>query len=456
MDMPDEELVVLPGEVSQKVLVVGGGIAGIQASLDIADLGHEVVLVEREPCLGGTMARLSATYPDLEHPVCLLRELMVQVLEHPRVKVLTGAEVDRVGGFPGVFEADLRLKARRVRESTCNGCGKCWRECPVRVESEFDLGVGQRSAIYLPYSQAIPAVPVVDEHHCLHLQGQSCLACVQVCPSGSIDFEQPDSEFSGKFGAVVLATGLGVFDPVVCTKYGYGQHPDVITSLQLERMLASAGPTKGEAFRPSDGSRPKSISFVCCVGSRDPQMGRSYCSRLCCPTVARQILLLRRSCGEAQFHVFYRDIVSGGKSIEELIGRAREECGAVYIRERVVDVAPVGKHLLVRAENTWVESDLVVLAVGQVARPDTISLALNLGATCDENGFVVEAQRQLRPVETTAYGVFVAGSASGPKDIAESVAQGGAVAVKVGQFLRKLASRGVSWDDLSNSNGELG
>lgn len=460
--LTDEELFLSPGEVSQRVLVVGGGIAGIQAALDVASLGHDVVLVEREPCLGGRMAQLSAMYPDLEHPVCLLRERMVEVWEHPRVTVLTNAEIERLDGFAGAFEAGIRVKARRVQEPTCTGCGKCWRECPVKVDSEFDLGIGQRPAIYLPYSQAIPSVPVIDEHNCLHFKGQACSACAQVCPSGSVDFGQPDSEFSGVFGAVVLATGLALFDPRDCTQYGYGQHPDVITSLHLERMLASAGPTKGEVFRPSDRSRPQAFAFVCCVGSRDSRNGRPYCSKVCCPNTAKQIVLLHRLYGDAQFYVFCTDIRTGGKGVEELMLRAQEECGARYVRGRLAGVVPSEKRLLVgfeRAEtpeNADVEADLVVLAVGLEARSDTVALAGNLGVMCDENGFVVEAQRQLRPVETCGLGVFVAGSASGPKDIGETVAQGAAVAIRVAQFLRKLASKGVTWEELSGPNADWG
>ncbi|MCL5961661.1 MAG: CoB--CoM heterodisulfide reductase iron-sulfur subunit A family protein [Chloroflexi bacterium] len=446
-----DELFFLPDEISQRVLVVGGGIAGIQASLDIANMGNEVVLLEREPSLGGRMARLSAMYPNLDHPVCLLREMMVQLWKHPKVTLLTNSRIDSLDGFAGCFEAHVTSRARRVGESTCTGCGKCWRACPVKVESEFDLGLGRRTAIYLPYQQAIPSVPVIDERSCLRLRGKACSACVEACPFDSIDFEQPDSQFEGTFGAVVLATGLDTVDPALSPQYGHGRYADVITSLQLERMLASAGPTKGEVFRPSDGSRPESVVFVCCVGSRDLSIGRPYCSKVCCPNVAKQVIQVKRSYGRVQTTVFYRDIVAGGKGIEELV-LAAQEGGANYIHGRVVDIVPAEKRLLVRAESITsgrseeALADLVVLAVGLESYPDSVLLAGNLGAMCDEHGFIMEAQRQLQPVDTSALGVFVAGSASGPKDIGETSAQGSAVAIRVVCFLRDLASRSVAED----------
>ena len=465
MNQFDDELLFLPGEISEKVLVIGGGIAGLRASLDIADLGHEVVLAEREPSLGGRVAQLSAMYPGLDHPVCLLREMMVRVWENPRVTVLTNAQIDYLEGYAGCFEASIKLKARRVTESSCNGCGKCWRACPVKVESEFDLGMGTRPAIYLPYPQAIPAVPVIDERSCLQLQGRvsspskldaqsatGCNACREACPRQCIDFEQTDSEFSGKFGAVVLATGLKICDPAPLAKYGYGRYPDVITSLQLERMLASAGPTKGEVYRPSDGLRPKSVAFVCYDGSRDSSLGRPYCPVGCWPNTAKQVLLLKRLYGSITCYVFHPGITGTGKGIEEMVRRAREEFDAGYLQAVVEEVVPVDRSskwaYRVRANGMSPgqlmeeEVDLVVLAVGQEAWPETIVLAGGVGAMCDEHGYIMEAQRQLQPVETTAPGVFVAGSASGPKDIGESVAQGSAAALRATRFVQELAARG--------------
>ncbi|MBI2957379.1 MAG: CoB--CoM heterodisulfide reductase iron-sulfur subunit A family protein [Chloroflexi bacterium] len=436
--------------LTKRALVIGGGIAGIQAALDIANSGHEVVVVEREATIGGRMAQVDKTFPTLDCSACILSPKMVELSSHPRVTLLTYAEVVSVKGFLGNFEVEIRQKARKVDHASCTGCGTCWQKCPEKVKSDFDLGLGERTAIYIPFPQAVPPKPVIDLESCRYMkylaftasgaEGKKppqCRICEKLCPTGSIDWEQKDKILTEKFGAIVVATGFKTFDHSAYGEYGAGAYPDVITGLQLERMMSASGPTGGEVRRPSDGAHPKTVVFVSCVGSRDEAKGRAYCSKVCCMYIAKHAIMLKEHDPEVQSFVFYIDIRAGGKGYEEFVRRAQEEYGAIYLRGRVSKIYQEGRKLKVLGEDSLIgrpveiDADLVVLATGIEPSTGVVDLAQRLSISYDTDRFLVEAHPKLRPVETQTDGVFLAGVCIGPKDIPETVAQGSAAAAKV-------------------------
>ena len=444
--------------LTKRALVIGGGIAGIQTALDIANAGFEVVLVERTPTIGGRMAQLDKTFPTLDCSSCILTPKMVDVGQHPNIRLLTYAEVKEVRGFVGNFEVDILQKARKVDHEKCIGCGICWQKCPARDPSEFDMGVGQRTAIYIPFAQAVPGKPVIDLENCRYqkyLEWQEaggegkkppeCRICEKLCPTEAIDWEQQDEMITEKFGAIVVATGYQTFDHSVYGEYGGGRYPDVITSLQLERLMSASGPTLGEVTRPSDGKHPKTVVFVSCVGSRDDSVGRPYCSKICCMYIAKQSIMLKEHDPEVQSYVFYIDVRAGGKNYEEFVRRAQEEAGTVYLRGRVSKVYPENGKLIVWGEDSLIgrpvqiAADLVVLATGVVPSSGVDELARTVHISYDTYNFMVEAHPKLRPVETMSDGIFLAGTAMGPMDIPDSVAQGSAAAAKVCGLLSKDA-----------------
>jgi heterodisulfide reductase subunit A len=436
--------------LTKRALVIGGGVAGIQAALDIADAGCEVVLLEREPSIGGHMAQLDKTFPTLDCSACILTPKMVDVAQHPKITLLTYAEVQKVNGFVGNFEVEILQKAKKVDHSKCTGCGTCWQKCPEKVSSEFDLGLGQRTAIYVPFAQAVPPKPVIDTEHCRYMQylefmeqgkegkkPPQCRICEKLCPTGAIDWEQQDQVSTEKFGAIVVATGYQAFDAAVYGEYGAGRYPDVISGLQLERLMNASGPTGGEVLRPSDGSHPKNVVFLSCVGSRDEHKGRRYCSKVCCMYMAKHAIMLKEHDPEIQSYIFYIDIRAGGKDYEEFALRAQQEYGALYLRGRISKIYPQDGKLIVCGEDSLIgrpveiTADLVVLATGMIPSAGAAELARTLNISYDSNHFFIEAHPKLRPVETLTDGVFLAGSCIGPRDIPECVAQGSAAAAKV-------------------------
>ena len=485
----DEALCRGRAELTKRLLVIGGGIAGIQAALDVANAGYPVTLVERTPTIGGKMAMLDKTFPTLDCSACILTPLMVDDAQHPNITLMTSAEVEEVHGFVGNFEVAIRQKARFVDHSICNGCGTCWGKCPVKdVTSEFDQGVGTRPAIYLPFPQAIPNKPVIDAAHCRSIayreaqqrqaaeQGLSpeeaaklkpvgpdgkkmvpCGICEKLCATKAIRFDDADRIVKERFGAVIVASGYDLFmldgshDEGLAPEarkpyygeYGYGRYPDVITALQLERLMNASGPTKGEVVRPSDGKHPKTIAFIACVGSRDEKVGRPYCSKICCMYTAKQAIMLKEHDPSVQTYVFYMDLRAGGRYYDEFTRRAQETFGARYLRGRVSRIYPQGERYVVQGYDTLigraveVEADLVVLANGVTSARGSVELMQTLGISYDGYGFINEAHVKLRPVETNTAGIYLAGCAAGPKDIPDTVAQASAAAVKVaGLFAR--------------------
>lgn len=430
-----------PGET--RALVVGAGIAGIQAALDIANSGYDVVLVERLPSIGGHMAQLSETFPTLDCSQCILTPRTVEVGHHPQIRLLTYSDLVGLDGEVGHFTARIRRRPPYVRWDACTGCGICTTKCPTRVPAEFEGGLGPRRAIYTLSPQAVPNKPVIDREHCRYFTQGKCRVCEKLCPVGAIDYEQGEEMVEETVGAVVVATGYQLLPLSRLPEYGGGLVPDVIDGLQFERLLSASGPTAGKVRRPSDGREPKTVVFVQCAGSRDPEHGVPYCSKICCMYTAKHALLYRHRVHDGRAIVFYIDIRSGGKGYEEFVQRAMEEEQVLYLRGKVSKVFREGERVMVwgtdtlSGRNVEVAADLVVLAAAATPDPAQAELARILGLEADVNGFLNELEPNLAPVETGRPGIFMAGAALGPKDIPETVAQASAAAAKVlAQFAR--------------------
>ncbi|HUI28593.1 MAG TPA: CoB--CoM heterodisulfide reductase iron-sulfur subunit A family protein [Candidatus Acidoferrales bacterium] len=425
--------------VTKTALVIGGGIAGIQAALDIANAGQKVVIVEREPSIGGHMSQLSETFPTLDCSQCILTPRMVEVAQHPNITLYTYSEVESLTGFIGNFTARIRKKARGIDEKACTGCGDCSTACPFKKNpSEFNMGLGMRSAIYIPFPQAVPNKPVIDRAQCSYYLRGKCQFCVTKCPANAIQLDQEDELIDIPVGSVVVSTGFNIVDTSFFPEYGYGKYKDVVTGLQFERLLSASGPTLGEVKRPSDGKVPKKIVFIACAGSRDPAKGIEYCSKICCMYTAKHAMLYRHEVHDGDAYVFYMDIRAGGKGYDEFVRRAIEEDNVNYIRGRVSRVYERGGKLIVRGADTLlgaqqveIEADMVVLATAGVANAGAEELAQKLHVSYDSHHFFAEAHPKLRPVETNTAGIFLAGACQSPKDIPDSVSQASAAASKV-------------------------
>jgi heterodisulfide reductase subunit A len=423
--------------VTKRALVIGGGIAGIQAALDLANGGHEVVLLEREASIGGHMARLSETFPTLDCSQCILTPRMVEVSRHPNIRLFTYSELEDVSGYVGNFRVRIRHKPRYVLEDKCTNCGDCAAVCPQVVASEFDRGLSWRKAIYIPSPQAVPAVYTLDEDACLGLHPLVCEKCFQACEAKAIDLNMKPVVTELDVGAIVVATGYDMFAAEQARELGWGRFPDVVTGLELERLLSASGPTSGTVRRPSDGQVPREVVFVQCVGSRDPELGVPYCSKICCMYTAKHAMLFKHKVPEGQAYVFYMDVRAGGKGYEEFYNRAVEEDRVLYVRGRVSKVFEENGKLKVWGADTLtgqpveIDADMVVLATAMVPNTGHRVLAQNLRAVSDEHGFYQEAHPKLRPVETLTAGVYLAGAVQAPKDIPETVAQASAAASKV-------------------------
>lgn len=425
--------------VTKTALVLGGGISGIQAALDIANAGHKVILVERDPSIGGHMSQLSETFPTLDCSQCILTPRMVEAAQHPNITLYTYSELESLDGFIGNFKARIRKKARSLDEKLCTGCGLCTTKCPnKKIPSEFNTGLGMRTAIYVPFPQAVPNKPVIDREHCTYYTKGRCRVCEKVCPTQAIRFDQEDQIVEHEVGAVVVATGFTVKETDFFPEYGYGKYQDVINGLQFERILSASGPTLGEVKRPSDGRVPETVVFIACAGSRDPAKGIEYCSKICCMYTAKHAMLYKHKVHHGQAYVFYMDIRAAGKMYDEFTRRAIEEDHVQYIRGRVSRIYERNGKLIVQGADTLlnampveIEADLVVLATAGVANEGAEALAQRLHVSYDNHNFFVEAHPKLRPVETNTAGVFLAGACQSPKDIPESVGQASGTAAKV-------------------------
>ena len=441
----DAPLTAGESPVVKRALVIGGGIAGIQAALDIAEAGFPVDIVEKNPTIGGRMAQLDKTFPTLDCSACILTPKMVDCAQSDKIDILSYSEVEEVKGFVGNFKVKIRKKARYVDETKCTGCKVCMEKCPSRKGlNEFNMNLNNRTAIYIPFAQAIPNVAVIDPTQCLKLKTGKCGICSKFCGAGAINYEMQDEFIEREYGAIVVATG---FRPIALdnfNEYGYADNKDVITSLELERLMNAAGPTSGVLLRPSDNTHPKVITFIQCVGSRDVSgCGKPYCSKICCMYTAKHAMLIREKYPDTEVHVFYIDVRTPGKNYDEFYRRAVEQYGVDYIKGMVGKVYNQNGKLMVQGsdllngEQLLLETDTVVLATAIEPDPSARSVATMLTASMDTNDFFTEAHAKLRPVESPTAGVFLSGTCQGPKDVPETVAQASAAASKVIGLLSK-------------------
>jgi heterodisulfide reductase subunit A len=439
----NESLEAIAMDINHKVLVIGGGIAGLTASLDLADGGYEVLLVEREAALGGHMAQLARTFPDLDPAPEGLISKASEVARHPKIRLLCFSELEDVKGYVGNFDLAILKKATSVDWIKCNGCGLCMKKCPVEYVSPFERGLGMQKAIDLLHPLSIPGKPIIHRDHCRYFLDKSCRRCEEACPEKAIDFEQKDERVQEKVGAIIVATGYELYPKERLGEYGYGEIPDVIDGLTFERMVSPNGPTKGKILRPSDGKVPKEMVFIQCVASRDPDRYMPYCSRICCMYTAKHAKIYKEQVPEGQPYVFYMDIRSDCKGYEEFLQKTIEEGKILYLRGRVSRVFQEDGKVRVLGVDTLtgrmveVAADMVVLATAIVPSDGVKDLAAKLRATVDRHGFLTEAHIKLYPVESSTKGIYLAGCGQSPKDISDTVSQASATASKVQALLSK-------------------
>lgn len=431
--------------VVKRALVIGGGIAGIQSALDIAEAGFEVDIVEQSPTIGGNMAKLDKTFPTLDCAACILTPKMVDCAQNEKIDIMTFSEIEAVKGFVGNFKVQIRRKARFVDEKKCTGCGVCMQKCPSKKGlNDFNMGLNNRPAIYIPFAQAIPNVAIIDPEQCLKIKNGKCGLCAMKCQVNAIDYTQKDEIIEREYGAIVVATGYKPISLENFNEYGYSSYKDVVTSLELERLMNAAGPTDGHLVRPSDHKESKVITFIQCVGSRDTSgCGKPYCSKICCMYTAKHAMLIREKYPNTEVHVFYIDVRTPGKNYDEFFRRAVEQYGVDYIKGMVGKVYEEDGKLMVQGsdlinnEQVVIPSDLVVLAAAIEPNPSVRNIATMVTASIDTNNFLTEAHAKLRPVESPTAGIFLSGVCQGPKDIPETVSQASACAAKVIGLLAK-------------------
>ena len=433
--------------MTKRALVIGGGIAGITAALDIADAGFPVDIVEKDYTVGGKMARLDKTFPTLDCASCIVTPKMTEVSQNSNIRILSYSEVCDVKGYIGNFEVDIKRHPRFVDETKCTGCGACIEKCPnKKVPNSFNLNLDNCKAINIPFAQAVPKVAAINADYCLHMKGLKngkdnvCGFCEKACTAGAINFNQKEEILTEKYGAIIVATGYNPISLEKFDEYAYSQSPDVVSSLEFERLCNASGPTNGHLLRPSDGKEPKNIVFVQCVGSRcsaDSTKGHEYCSKICCMYTAKHAILTRDHYPDTNITVFYIDVRTPGKNFDEFYRRAVEQYGVHYIKGQVGKVTPLsdgtldvqGSDLILNKQ-VHIKADMVVLAASIEADKTARPLATMLTTSMDNNDFFLEAHAKLRPVESPTAGIFLAGCCQGPKDIPETVAQSSGAAAK--------------------------
>ncbi len=436
-----EPLEPLKVPIHPATLIVGGGIAGIQSALEIADAGHPVYMVEREPSIGGHMAQFDKTFPTLDCSACILTPKMVSVGTHPNITLMTWSNVEKVEGYVGNFTVTVRKKARKIKEDLCTGCGICQEKCPKKViDDVFEAGIGYRKAVYTPFPQAVPNIPVMDVENCTYYEKGTCKACEKFCPTEAIDFNQADEVLTFQVGNIILATGYDLFDARRIGNYGYGRLPNVFTSIEFERLSNAAGPTGGNVVLRDGKTAPKTVGIVHCVGSRDRNFN-NYCSSICCMQSLKFAHIVHERTGASVYN-FYIDIRTPMKDYDEFYQRVLEE-GTLFVRGKVAEISDVPRvaseegKIIIQAEDTLagkqrrIPVDMVILSAGLEPRHDSRATAKIFGISCSANGWYMERHPKLDPVATMTDGIFIAGCAQGPKDIPASVVQGAAAAARV-------------------------
>ena len=433
--------------IEETTLIVGGGIAGINSALEIANSGYKVILVERDPSIGGHMAQFDKTFPTLDCSACILTPKMFDVGNHPHIELMTYSEVEQVDGYVGNFTVRIRKRARKIDTDLCTGCGDCWERCPAKVVDEgYEAGIGHRKAIYRPFPQAVPKYPVIDTETCIYYKNGRCKACEKFCPTGAIQFDQEDEVVVVNVGNIILATGYDLFDPRRIPAYGYGRLANVFTSMEFERMTNASGPTSGKIVLRDGVTEPESVAIIHCVGSRDKNTNE-YCSATCCMAALKFAHLVKEKT-DADVYNFYIDMRTAFKDYEKFYNRLMEE-GTNFIRGRAAEITDAVRYrgeegkLIVQAEDTLigvqrrVPVDMVILMAAMEPRYDSNEVAHRFGISCSNAGFFTEKHPKLDPVATMTEGVLIAGACQGPKDIPASVGQGAAAAARVLSFINQ-------------------
>lgn len=418
--------------VDNKAMVIGGGVAGIQSALDLADMGFQTYMIEKQPTIGGRMGQLDKTFPTLDCSMCILAPKMVDVGKHENIELMTYSEVREVDGYIGNFKVKVEKKPRYIDEELCVGCGSCVEVCPIEMPNYFDEGIGMVKAAYIPFPQAVPLCATIDKDYCIE-----CKLCDQICERGAVKHDQESEFVDIEVGTIIVATGYDPYNPAEKLEYGYGAHSNVITAMEIERMINASGPTEGHVVKPSDHKTPKRVAFIHCVGSRDEQIGKPYCSRVCCMYSMKNAQLIIDHEPDTEVTLYYMDIRAFGKGFEEFYKNSQEKYGIKFVRGRPAEVIENDDlTLTVRGEDTLLNTvteydyDLVVLSVGLVPPEGSETLRQTIGLSKSGDGFLMEAHPKLRPVDTLTDGVYLAGVAQGPKDIPDAVAQGSGAAAR--------------------------
>lgn len=433
--------------MSKDALVIGGGVAGIQAALDLGDRGLQVHLVEKKPSIGGTMALLDKTFPTNDCSICILAPKMNECAAHPNITVHAYSEVQSIEGKPGNFKVKVLKKARLVDETKCTGCGDCMEKCPKKVPNEYNENLDERKAIYLPFPQAVPRKATIDREHCMYVLKGRCGLCKEVCKAGAIDFEQKDQEITLEVGAVIIAIGLSTYDPSSLTEYGYGKYSNVHTSMEYERLICASGPTGGHLECEPDKRHPKRMAFILCVGARDirPE-GCPYCCSVCCMLSTKDAMLAREHYDDIESFIFYSDLRTFGKGAYEYAERAKKDYSVTYIHGKPGEIREnreTGELDIVYIDEATgkikiLKADFVVLSTAIMPSEDTKKLAEVLGVEAEANGFIKSPNCQTEPVDTTRHGIFVAGYCESPKDVTESVYQASGAAARAAETIYRF------------------
>ncbi len=460
------EIVATPDEVevNPETLIIGGGIAGVQASLEIADAGQKVHLVERTGTVGGFMATFDKTFPTLDCAACILTPKMGEVGQHSNINLMTYSEVKEIKGSPGNYTVKVLKKARFINIDTCIGCGSCAEKCPGKVASEFDSGTTIRRAAYIPFPQAVPNKYLIDGEHCTYIQKKKCGVCLKKCPvPDCINFDEKDEEVTFNVGNIIITTGFKPFDAARDDRYGYGKFPNVVTSLEFERLVNASGPTGGQVFLrtqdkkgnwifKAEGESPKEVAIIHCIGSRDRNFNK-HCSKVCCMYSLKLAHLVVEKLPETKVYQYYIDMRAFGKGYEDFYNRIKNE-GVNVIRGRPAKITQVDDKLLLRSEDITAgrlvehKVDMVVLSVGMEPREDAGKVAEMVGISQSTDGWFVESDYVNNPTGTFRGGISIAGACQGPKDIPDTVAQASAAASRVLQSIMNGRVKG-DMNDLS-------